>query len=290
MKRLITALVLISLLLVKPARADENKIWTEEDKCSVTLDYVGGNVIVYQVAVAVDDNGDNVYQYTDDFAGISVAGFTSEDLKKFTTETLGSANAAMSAALLDYATNPASNPNAPITPLMIVADASGGVVLTDLPAGLYLFNQTEAAPGYTAYAPYLLSLPFADASGVRHTSGTTIPKTSAEAIPVPPPPVPPVPPDTPPTPPGTPPDTPTPPPTPPTPPAPPTVLGVERPLETDEGTVLGAVRDVVETPGRVLGATRLPKTGLLWWPLFFLLAGGAGFTVFGLVRRHKANG
>lgn len=139
-------------------------------------------------------------------------------------------------------------------------DSSGKARFTDLLPGVYLIAQSEAAPGYGAFAPFLVSVPQYSASELRYYDHVTaFPKLPPLPGPVPPGPgVPPVPPgpDVPPDPPG--PDVPPDPPGP-TPPTP------------DDPNV----------------PEKLPQTGQLWWPVPFLSLAGVTLLMLSRLSRRK---
>ncbi|MBQ7428538.1 MAG: Cna B-type domain-containing protein [Butyrivibrio sp.] len=78
----------------------------------------------------------------------------------------------------------------------------------------------------------------------------------------------------------------TPPETPETPTTPDTPTTPEEPTTPVE-EVLGVIRKIPDVPA-VLGARRLPQTGLLWWPIPFLLIGGFALMFYGIKSMKKS--
>ncbi len=73
--------------------------------------------------------------------------------------------------------------------LEVQIDRNGKALFQDLPSGLYLVVQTQAAPDYLAFSPFLLTLPLYSETEGRYIYGVrAAPKT--ETIPVVTPPVP----------------------------------------------------------------------------------------------------
>jgi len=100
----------------------------------------GGSLTIYRVADVVWDGGDYVYQYTDDFAECTLP---LTDLE--------------SAELAEELARIARTSRLPGTTREL--NRQGKTRFTDLPVGLYLVVQKEAAPGYFRINPYLVSLP-----------------------------------------------------------------------------------------------------------------------------------
>jgi pilin isopeptide linkage protein len=55
----------------------------------------------------------------------------------------------------------------------------------------------------------------------------------------------------------------------------------------DSSGVLGALRDPIGAIQEVLGASRLPQTGMLWWPVPVMMISGAGLIIFGRKKRKE---
>lgn len=144
-------------------------------------------------------------------------------------------------------------------------DGEGKTRFAELAAGLYLVMQTEPAPGYRAFAPFLVALPHYSTAKDRYDGYVT---ASPKVTPPPGPPADPTPPD--PTPPDPAPPEPPPDPTPPEPPtpdpAPPEPTLPEPP------------------PG-----PKLPQTGQLWWPVPALFLSGLLLRLLARILRKRAD-
>jgi len=155
--------------------------------------------------------------------------------------------------------------------------AEGKARFGDIPSGLYLIVQTQAAPGYRAFSPFLVSLPFYSASEASYSYYlTTVPKVAP--LPASPPsdvPDPPAPTPTP-----TPPPLSTPPPQATMPPGDPTgPVDPADPASPDDADIPDRVED---PPG-----PKLPQTGQLWWPVPLLLIGGGTMLLLSCLVRRK---
>lgn len=103
----------------------------------------GGNLNVYQVATVIYKDGPKAYQIQPAFSTVNLV---LED------DTLEQKNAEYASQLLPLAAS------APVfKEVETIADA--GAVFDNMSQGLYLFVQTQAAPGYEAMKPFLLTLP-----------------------------------------------------------------------------------------------------------------------------------
>lgn len=100
----------------------------------------GGALQYYQVAVPVRTDGNDSWVYTRDFAACDVP-----------LTALDKADTAY--GIDDYA---AENK---LSGTEVSVSADGTVQMTDLPAGVYLMVQTKPAEGYSAFQPFLVTLP-----------------------------------------------------------------------------------------------------------------------------------
>lgn len=103
----------------------------------------GGNLKVYQVATVIYKDGPKAYQIQPVF---SAANLLLDDAN------LDQLNAEYASRLQSLAAS------APVFKDIETIPATG-VVIEELPQGLYLFLQTQAAPGYELMKPFLLTLP-----------------------------------------------------------------------------------------------------------------------------------
>ncbi|MCD7834799.1 MAG: hypothetical protein LUH00_12565, partial [Lachnospiraceae bacterium] len=105
----------------------------------------GGTIAIYQVAVLVSGESGYTWQYTEDFSGCTESLDDLESLE-------------LIAGLADYAKEHA------LEATEITIDADGTACYEDVTLGLYLIVQTEAAEGYEAFLPFLVSVPYEKAS------------------------------------------------------------------------------------------------------------------------------
>ncbi len=152
--------------------------------CSLTITLrdgenpvTGGTLTLYRVGEVAEDDGNYFFRPTGDFAD---CGESLDDLE---------VSADIAARLQAYAEENRLSPLAEQD-----VDASGNISFDGLPVGLYLICQQEAAPGYGALAPFLVSLPYLD-NGVYVYDLTANPKTELEPEPTEPPTQPEEPPD-----------------------------------------------------------------------------------------------
>ncbi len=99
----------------------------------------GGELCLYPIAYAFDEDGDFVYEYTN---GLENCGIELGNLED------SSLASRLEAALPDDAKK---------TTLAVGSD--GKAVFTDLTPGLYLLKQTKAAEGYEMISSFLISVP-----------------------------------------------------------------------------------------------------------------------------------
>lgn len=134
----------------------------------------GGVLRYYRVAQPVRTNGNDSWGYVDAFAGC-----------KASLEDIGAAE--LAANLAAYAQDQA------IPGQEVTVGEEAQVVLSDLPAGLYLVVQVTAADGYSPVEPFLVSLPtVVDGAYVYAVDST--PKLELKKAPPPPEVTPPLPP------------------------------------------------------------------------------------------------
>ena len=100
----------------------------------------GGSLTLYRVADVVVEGSDHAFAYTADFAGCAIP----------VTE-LDSARLPQELARITVASR--------LTGTTRQMDRQGKTTFSNLEVGLYLVVQREAAPGYTAINPFLVSVP-----------------------------------------------------------------------------------------------------------------------------------
>lgn len=108
----------------------------EDDKSAVP----GGELTLYRVGDIAEENGNYSYTLTEAFAG---SGVTLDNLE----------SAELAKKLADYAK---ANK---LTGTVQKIDSKGVAAASDLTLGLYLVVQTEAAEGYNAVNPFLVTVP-----------------------------------------------------------------------------------------------------------------------------------
>lgn len=151
MHKRIFSLVLVLMLLgtlALTAGAHEVPDFDRLGSISIAMTYhgmpvSGGSLTIFRVADVVDDNGNMIFVYTEDFAGCSIP----------VTE-LNSARLPVELARIAAAKHLQGTTQR--------LDAKGWTKFADLQIGLYLVVQREAAPGYTAINPFLVSVPQVD--------------------------------------------------------------------------------------------------------------------------------
>ena len=99
----------------------------------------GGEITLYQVALATVTDGDYSFSFTNGFENCGI------DLSNLEDSSLASE---LEAALSDIAAS-----------TTLTTGSDGKAVFTDLTPGLYLFKQTKAADGYESISSFLVSLP-----------------------------------------------------------------------------------------------------------------------------------
>ncbi len=140
---LLCALLLLAGVSIT-AFAQEIPDLSKQGSISVTMSYEGnpvsgGSITVYRVAELTEENGDFSYALTDDFSGAGVS-----------LETLDSSLAESLAAFAEE--------NALVgTSESIGSD--GKATIENLPTGLYLVVEREAADGFKPISPFLVSVP-----------------------------------------------------------------------------------------------------------------------------------
>lgn len=107
---------------------------------------LGGNLLVYQVATAVDRDGNQMFILNQEFRQ---SGLTDSDLSQELLQLHNDKNAKALTQAVSSAT--------PLSTFDVVSE--NGITATDLPAGLYLLIQDQAAPGYELMTPFLISIP-----------------------------------------------------------------------------------------------------------------------------------
>lgn len=146
-----TALLLIALLAV-PAAAAERPDFSRTGSISVTIKdqdgrpVTGGSLEMICVALAVRVDGNDRFEYTEEFAGCT------EKLDDDGITRNGSPR--LAAALKKFADSKG------ISGETQDLDSEGMVKYGDLKLGLYLIAQKNEAEGYSSVEPFLVSIPF----------------------------------------------------------------------------------------------------------------------------------
>lgn len=146
----ILAVVLSLILVAFPCTAEEIEL-TRHGSLTITVheaDHTpvpGGTLTIYHVGTIPSAEAD-VWEATPEFAGAHA------DLSKPEDRNVVS-------YLVDYA----HKHNVPERTYTVPANAT--VTFDDIPLGLYLVEQKEAAPGFEAMAPFLISIPDTDDDG-----------------------------------------------------------------------------------------------------------------------------
>lgn len=147
MKRFVTFLIALSVFLVCPLSVLAHEIPQVREDCTIEVivryageDVSGGTLTAIRVGYVAEENGN--YFFAQEITGekledIDSAG-TTEDLKAFYYENKAS---------YDFYTQTQAVEN-------------GKATFTNLPTGLYLIVQEEAAEGFTPLNPFLVSLPY----------------------------------------------------------------------------------------------------------------------------------
>ncbi len=100
----------------------------------------GGTLSIYQVASVKMDNGDYIFEYTEDFSDCSLA------LEEISSGELAE-------ELSDYISENK------LSGMRAETDDEGTVSFDNLDLGLYLVEQDSAAEGYTGINPFLVTVP-----------------------------------------------------------------------------------------------------------------------------------
>lgn len=126
----------------------------------------GGELILYRVGEAVEDDGDYFFRAAGDFAdcGLTLETLTSEELE----------SAELAQKLADYAKDHAKGTTLPVL--------RGGVTFEKQDVGLYLVVQATAADGYEKVNPFLVTIPMQE-DGVFKYDVDASPKTSVKKAP-----------------------------------------------------------------------------------------------------------
>lgn len=126
----------------------------------------GGSLTLYRVAEVSEDNGNYGFALTEEFTG---SGISLVDLSSVPVESF--AAYAADHNLIGITANIGSD---------------GTVLFSDLKLGLYLLVQNQAADGYKAATPFLVSVPIQEKSVYRYDVDAS-PKVELEKSPVTPP-------------------------------------------------------------------------------------------------------
>ena len=181
MKRTISLFLCAALLLGTLIFSVGAAATTPKGSISLTLTYeskpvAGGKLTLYQVADFSTSAGSLSITPTKDFPELLIH-------DNFSSPVLAE-------ALANYA----ATHNTP--GITFTISQSGTVLIDDLPLGLYLLTQSEAAPGFSPFAPFLVTVPIQTGTGYDYTVdatpkiGTTPeptvpPETTAPTVPVP---------------------------------------------------------------------------------------------------------
>lgn len=147
-KRIITALSLLIALCVLTMTVYAIEVPDLDRTGSISFDMTyqgaavpGGSLTLYRVAeVHVENDADYSFRYVEAYAecGVSLDALDTAETAK---------------GLADYTAAKA------IEGVTVPIDEAGHVAFTELELGLYLLVQAEAAPGYSAANPFLVSVP-----------------------------------------------------------------------------------------------------------------------------------
>ena len=150
MKHLCKTLVLLLLTVLvglSGLTAYAHDVPDESKKGSITVDFeydskavTGGRLVLYQIAKTKQTDGNYSFENLPEFAsfGSDMADLTSAELAKRLADFADSHN---------------------ILPVGTQDNKTGSVTFPELPHGLYLVVQVEAAPGYEAMQPFLVTVP-----------------------------------------------------------------------------------------------------------------------------------
>ena len=141
-------LLLLTVLIGLPGlTAYAHDVPDESEKGSVTVDFeydskavTGGRLVLYQIAKAKQTDGNYIFENLPEFASFD------NDMSDLTS-------AELAQRLADFA----DSHN--ILPVGTQDNKTGSVTFPELPHGLYLVVQVEAAPGYEAMQPFLVTVP-----------------------------------------------------------------------------------------------------------------------------------
>ena len=146
-KRIIAITLLIVLLCTVSVSAAAHEVPDPDRLGSITVAMTyrgrpisGGSLTVYRVADVVSENGNMVFDYTDDFADCTIPVTDLESSR-------------LPEALRRIARDKG------LSGVTQSLGRDGKTVFSDLEIGLYLVVQHEAAPGYTRINPFLVSVP-----------------------------------------------------------------------------------------------------------------------------------
>lgn len=146
-KRMLSLILVVALFLSLALTAGAYEVLDFSRKGSISIamthngrPVAGGSLTLYRVADVVDQNGDSVFVYTDDFSECTIS----------VTE-LDSAQLPEELARIAAAKR--------LTGTTRELDRQGQTKFSDLEIGLYLVVQKQPAPGYTKIKPFLVSVP-----------------------------------------------------------------------------------------------------------------------------------
>ena len=146
-KTLAMLLTLTALVGLFSLTAYAHDVPDASKKGSITVDFeydnktvIGGRLVLYQIAKTKQTDGNYSFENLPEFAsfGSDMADMTSAELAQ---------------RLADYADS--NN----ILPVGTQDNKTSSVTFPELPHGLYLIVQVEAAPGYEAMQPFLVTVP-----------------------------------------------------------------------------------------------------------------------------------
>ena len=145
-RKWIAVLLAALVLVVMPMRAQAHDVPDLSRKGSITVTVrmgetpvSGGSLTLYRVGEIAEDDGNFSFALTEAFAasGVSLDDLSAPELAE---------------TLAEYAGNTSG--------VTKTIGTDGSAAFTELELGLYLAVQTEAAPGYSRLAPFLVSVPY----------------------------------------------------------------------------------------------------------------------------------
>lgn len=254
---LLAALLVLVAVLIKPAQVQaETSIIPKESipgTVSITLKDIdsdtpaaGAKIIAKKVGqIIVENGGDYFFAPVEELAE---SGISFEDIKSTT----------LAAELAGYI----SDNNVQLISQESVVGTDGFVSFSDLPIGLWLFENSEAADGFELFNPFIVTVPYwNEETELYEYEVDATPKVAVQKTPTTP----------------TPSITITP------------SIGTPTPSTVTPSTATPstATPTATATPTPVRDYSRLPQTGQLWWPVPVLALAGAALVLVGWFRRRS---